>query len=113
MTARFAGKVVIVTGAGNGIGAATARRFAREGAKVLCADLDERSALNVANEITADGGSAAPCRTDIRDPESVSTMVASARGQFGGVDIMINNAGAGAQKHFLDTPLETLRAMLD
>ena len=113
MTARFAAKVVIVTGAGNGIGAATARRFAREGAKVLCADIDETAALSVAEEIAADGGTAAACRTDIRDADNVSAMIEFALERFGALNIMINNAGAGAQKHFIETPLETLRAMLD
>lgn len=113
MTKSLAGKVVIVTGAGTGIGAATARRFASEGARVVCADLDGQTAGAVCAEIVAAGGTAAPCRVDIRDAAGVDAMIALTLREFGPPNIAINNAGAGAQKHFLDTSLETLRAMLD
>ena len=113
MSKQFAGKVAIVTGSGSGIGAATARRFAQEGAMVVCADLDEVSAHAVCNEIQAAGGTAAACRVDIREAAEVDAMIAFTLRQFGAPNIAINNAGMGAQKHFLDTPLETLRAMLD
>ena len=113
MTSSFAGKVAIVTGAGAGIGAATARRFAHEGASVVCADLDDDAARAVCAAITAAGGTTAACRVDIRDAAQVDAMIAFTRREFGPPNIAINNAGVGAQKHFLDTPLETLRAMLD
>ncbi len=113
MTKPFADKVVIVTGAGTGIGAATARRFAHEGARVMCADLNAEAAGAVCAAIVAAGGTAAPCRVDIRDAAGVDAMIAFTLREFGPPNIAINNAGAGAQKHFLDTSLETLRAMLD
>ena len=113
MNKQFAGKVAIVTGSGSGIGAATARRFAQEGAMVVCADLDAESAQAVCAEIVAAGGTAAACQVDIREPSQVDAMVAYTVRQFGPPNIAINNAGMGAQKHFLETPLETLRAMLD
>jgi len=113
MSKRFTGKVVIVTGSGTGIGAATARRFAAEGAAVVCADINEDSARAVCTEIAAAGGTAAACPVDVRDAAQVDAMIGFTRRQFGAPDIAINNAGMGAQQHFLETPLATLHAMLD
>ena len=113
MSERFKGKVVIVTGAGTGIGAATARRFAAEGAAVVCADINEESAKSVCAEILAAGGRAAACRVDIRIAADVDAMIAFTCSTFGGLHVAVNNAGMGAQKDFLDTPLDTLRAMLE
>ncbi|MBI4193662.1 MAG: glucose 1-dehydrogenase [Betaproteobacteria bacterium] len=113
MTQRLAGKTAIVTGSGTGIGAATATLFANEGARVVLADLDEASAQAVCADIVAGGGKAAACHVDIRDADRIETMLAFARERFGPAHILVNNAGMGAQKHFLETPLETLRAMLD
>ncbi len=111
MSQRFTGKVVIVTGSGGGIGAATARRFAAEGAAVVCADINEESARAVGTEITAAGGTAAACGVDIRDAAQVDAMIEFTKRQFGAPNIAVNNAGMGAQKHFLETPLETLHAI--
>ena len=113
MSDRFKGKVVMVTGAGTGIGAATARRFAAEGAALVCADINEDSAKSVCAEILAAGGRAAACRVDIRIAADVDAMIAFTRSTFGGLHVAVNNAGMGAQKDFLDTPLDTLRAMLE
>lgn len=113
MSARFADRIAIVTGAGNGIGAAIARRIAEEGARLVIADRDEPAAHAVCGEITAAGGTAAVCRVDIREPAEVAALFAFARNIYGPAQVLINNAGLGAQKHFLETSLETLRTMLD
>jgi NAD(P)-dependent dehydrogenase (short-subunit alcohol dehydrogenase family) len=113
MSLRYANKIAIVTGAGTGIGEATARLLAKEGATVVLADLDEASAQNVCKGIAADGGKAAACGVDIRDKDSVEAMFAFARHTFGPAHVMINNAGKGSQKLFIDTPLALLHDMLN
>jgi NAD(P)-dependent dehydrogenase (short-subunit alcohol dehydrogenase family) len=89
---RLANKVAIVTGAGAGIGAATAELFAREGAKVLAVDYDEAAAQKVAGAI---GKAAVAMRADVRlnaDAKAISERCVAA---FGRIDILINNAGRG------------------
>lgn len=113
MSNRFLNKVAIVTGSGTGIGAATARRLAQEGGAVVLADRDEPSARTVCSEIVAAGGKALAFQVDIREPRQVEALFVFSRKEFGPAHVLINNAGLGAQKHFLDTPLETLRTMLD
>ncbi len=89
---RLAGKVAIVTGAGSGIGAATAELFAREGARVLVADFDEAAAETVAGKI---GQNAAAIRTDVRVSADCKAMAERAKKEFGRIDILVNNAGRG------------------
>jgi 3-oxoacyl-[acyl-carrier protein] reductase len=113
MSQRYAGRVAVVTGGGNGIGAATAKRLAEEGGAVVVADIDDAGAQSVRAEIAAAGGKAVACRVDIRDPAQVEAMFERARREWGPAGILVNAAGVGAQKHFLDTPLETLENMLD
>jgi len=92
---RFLGKVAIVTGAGSkrGIGRETAVLLAKEGAKVIVADLDFEGARSVAEEIEALGGTATPVSVDITDEESVKSMIAEAVAKYGRLDILVNNAG--------------------
>lgn len=89
---RLKDKVAIITGAGQGIGAATARRFAQEGATVVLAARREEMLQQVADEIVADGGVASVCATDIADEGAVSELVAHAVDVHGKLDIVVNNA---------------------
>lgn len=97
MTERFAGKRVIVTGGASGIGAAAARRFAAEGAKVVIADRQYKGE-DVAHKICAAGGVAVFQPVDLANPADCEAMVRRAIDSFGGLDIAFNNgaiAGAG------------------
>ena len=87
---RLSGKVAIVTGAASGMGAATARLFAREGAKVVIADMLEREGKEVAGSI---GAAARFERLDVTDEKNWAGVVASTRQHFGKLDILVNNAG--------------------
>jgi NAD(P)-dependent dehydrogenase (short-subunit alcohol dehydrogenase family) len=93
MTKQFENKVAMVTGAGSGIGAAMARRFAEEGATVVVADIDEKAAGQVAAAIEKDGGTAVAVQQDVGDPASVEKSVAFAVQKFGRLDVAVNNAG--------------------
>jgi meso-butanediol dehydrogenase / (S,S)-butanediol dehydrogenase / diacetyl reductase len=95
MSARLAGKVALITGAASGIGAATARRFAREGAAVLVVDIDEAGARALADEIAAAGGTAWPFLADVGEPSFAEAMVDEAFARFGRLDVLHNNAAFG------------------
>src|SRR5437867_5454514 len=89
----FEGKIVIVTGAGSGFGEAVATRFAREGARVVVADVNETNGRRVAAAITQEGGAARFVRTDVSRSAEVKAMVDLAVSAFGGLDVLVNNAG--------------------
>jgi meso-butanediol dehydrogenase / (S,S)-butanediol dehydrogenase / diacetyl reductase len=93
MPGSLEGRIAIVTAGGAGIGAATARRFAREGAAVVVADLSGRRADDIAGGINAGGGRAVPIKMDVADPEAVQATVRLALDTFGRLDILFNNAG--------------------
>ena len=95
---RLQGKVAIVTGANSGIGRATARLFAREGAKVVCSDIQETINPRIDRLIAEDGGEALFSRADVTVQEDCDRMVAAALETFGGLHILFNNAGGGVRK---------------
>ena len=96
----------VVTGAGAGIGAAIARRYAGEGAHVTVADIDLNAALAVRDEIVAAGGSAIAVEMDVTDREAVRTGLVEARDRFGSLDVMVNNAGISMSTGVFDTTAE-------
>ncbi|MEV7890502.1 SDR family NAD(P)-dependent oxidoreductase [Streptomyces sp. NPDC002817] len=87
------GRSVIVTGASSGIGRAAALAFAAEGAKVLVADLNAEGARTVVKEIEEAGGTAVAVTGDLSDQAVVDQVAATAVERFGGVDVLVNNAG--------------------
>jgi 2-hydroxycyclohexanecarboxyl-CoA dehydrogenase len=103
MMQRFQDRTVIVTGGGGGIGSATCRRFAAEGARVAVHDRDLEAAEKVAAAIRADGGSAQAFRCDITDRSAVDAAVAATEAAFGPVDVLVNNAGWDVFKPFTRT----------
>ena len=90
---RFTDRVALVTGGGRGIGAATALRFAREGAAVVVSDVDEGPAEEVAGKIRAEGGKALGVACDVRDRGQVEAMVQKAVEAFGRLDFLVTCAG--------------------
>jgi 2-hydroxycyclohexanecarboxyl-CoA dehydrogenase len=97
------GKTAIVTGGGGGIGGATSRRFAQEGAQVAVFDMNLEAAQKVADGIVADGGKAQAFACNITDRAQVDAAVAAAEAQLGPIDILVNNAGWDIFKPFTKT----------
>ena len=102
MSDRFRGKVVLVTGAGSGIGRATALAFAREGAAVAAADVSPAKAEAVVAEARAAGARALAVPCDVSRPEDCARAVRDTEAALGPLDILVNNAGIGASGTVLD-----------
>ena len=100
---KFKDKTVIVTGGGGGIGGATCRRLAHDGAKVAVFDMNLEAAQRVADGINSTGGTATAFKCDITDRAGVDAAVAATEAQLGPVDVLINNAGWDVFKPFTKT----------
>ena len=107
------GKSAIVTGAGNGIGAAIAQRLAAEGVNVLVADLRMERAEGTTKAIRDAGGSAEPHAMDVRKREDAAEAVNQAVARFGRIDIMVCNAGLMDREPFLDMTDDLWRRVID
>ena len=106
-------RVALVTGAGAGIGRAIAVRLAREGAAVVIADVDEDGSVETVRRIEADGGRAAFVLADVAIKADARAMVAFAGQRFGGLNILVNNAGGAPEPHFPDAEPEHWGRTLD
>ena len=109
---RLAGKIAIVTGAGNGIGQAISQRFAREGAHVYVTDIDDRAAGDTVAVIKAAGGAATSMLVDVSKGQDVLALVRRVEQEHGRADILVNNAGIlvrGEVRHLTDAEWTKLR----
>lgn len=105
-TKRFEGRVAVVTGAGSGLGHATALRFAAEGAAVACLDIAGEAADRTASEVEAAGGRARAYRVDVADPGSVRESVAALARDLGHPRVLVNSAGIGKFANAHEMPFE-------
>jgi len=102
---RLAGKIAIVTGAASGFGAGISRRYAQEGARVVVNDVNGTGAEHVVTEIRSAGGRAAACAGDVSVDADVARLVQFALAEFGGLDVVVNNAGTTHRNQpMLDVP---------
>ena len=106
MNARLAEKVCIITGAGSGIGKASALRFGSEGGCVVVADVDGASAEATVAEIRAAGGTAMACLADVADPAAAKRLADETAARFGRIDVLFNNAGISGVGAVHDTAVE-------
>ncbi|MEL6950578.1 MAG: SDR family oxidoreductase [Pseudomonadota bacterium] len=122
MTIRFDGQVIIVTGAGGGLGRAHALEFAKRGGKVVVNDLggardgtggSVSAAQAVVEEIEAAGGEAIADGANVTNYEQVEAMVAAAMDKWGRVDVLVNNAGILRDKTFIKMPVSDFQAVVD
>ncbi|WP_234567082.1 SDR family NAD(P)-dependent oxidoreductase [Rhodohalobacter sp. 614A] len=110
---RLENKVAIITGAASGFGAADARLFAKEGAKVVLTDIDEENLNQVTDGITQENGEAMCVILDVTSPDDWQKVVNKTTAEFGGIDILVNNAGIASQAPFLESNYETYKKIID
>ncbi|MGN6145213.1 MAG: SDR family NAD(P)-dependent oxidoreductase, partial [Mesorhizobium sp.] len=106
---RVQGKVALVTGAGLGLGRATSMLLAKEGAKLVVTDIDEKLAAQTAEVIAAAGSEALPLRHDVSSPDDWPAVMAAVEKKFGRLDVLVNNAGIAIAKTIEDTTLAEWR----
>jgi NAD(P)-dependent dehydrogenase (short-subunit alcohol dehydrogenase family) len=113
LNGRFAGRAVIVTGGGRGIGQATARAFAAEGAELLVLGRTVRDLEDTVTQITTDGGRAWLLPCDVTDEAQVDEAVARAAARWGRIDVLVNNAGVDDDTPFLEIDRRRWRDVID
>jgi len=110
---RLSGKVSIITGAGQGIGRATAIKFAKEGAKVAVCDINMDSVAQAVELVEAAGGEAIGFRVDVTDKESIAKMVDGVMAKWGRIDTLVNNAGIVQDAQFRKMTDEQFERVID
>jgi 3-oxoacyl-[acyl-carrier protein] reductase len=110
---RLQDKVAIITGAGRGIGYATALKFGREGAKVAACDINADLAQEAAGQVVSEGGDAHGFQVDVRDKASISRMVEAVLKRYGRIDCLINNAGIVQDSTLKNMTDEQFDAVID
>src|SRR6202140_334021 len=114
MTRKLEGKIALVTGGSRGIGAATAKRLAADGASVaITYAKDPRAASAVVKAIELNGGKAMAIQADAADVEAVKRAVEKTVATFGRLDVLVNNAGTAIPKPFEETTLEEMDRVID
>ncbi|QQK78430.1 SDR family oxidoreductase [Salicibibacter cibarius] len=106
-------KVAIITGGGQGIGEQIAKTFGREGAKIVVAELNEETGSKVSSELRDSGIESIFVKTDVSNEQSIIDMVESAKKQFGGIDILVNNAAIAVRKSVVDTTLDDWQKVMN
>jgi NAD(P)-dependent dehydrogenase (short-subunit alcohol dehydrogenase family) len=110
---KIRGSTAIITGATSGIGRETAREFARAGARVVVAGRREERLQELVGEIEAKGGEALAVRTDVSDQAQVERLIEKAKGRFGRIDTLVNNAGVSIAARFEEQSLEDFRRVME
>ncbi len=109
----FSGRVVVVTGGASGLGAAYARRFARDGARLALLDVDGEKAAALAAELEGGGGQALGLGCDVRDEAACTRAIEAVIARFGGIDVLVNNAGITHRSAFAQTDTGVYRRVMD
>ncbi|MGJ8669566.1 MAG: SDR family NAD(P)-dependent oxidoreductase [Oceanococcus sp.] len=109
----FAEKEILITGAGSGIGQATAIAFAKKGARLWLSDINASGLKNTTQQIEQLGGMSRSVICDVADPASVQAMADQVHADVPALDVLVNNAGIGSAGRFLDTSLDTWHKVMD
>ena len=113
MQGRFASKTIVVTGGSSGLGEDYCHAFAKEGGRVVCADIDEETASRTVAAIKSDGGSAMAVRCDVTKADDTARMVEEALQQYGAIHVLINNAGVIRRRSLTGTTEEDWNREID
>jgi NAD(P)-dependent dehydrogenase (short-subunit alcohol dehydrogenase family) len=109
----FGGRTVVISGGAGGIGTALARRFGRDGARIALLDIDQSALQAVATELAGEGIEALPVDCDVTSLEDCRDVIAKVIDAWGGVDVLVNNAGLTHLSQFRETEVEVIRRIME